>query len=109
MFVATGGKLRSEREATDLIGEALGRGARLVAIPVDRFEDDFFRPRSGLAGSFLQKFLTYGIPAAIVGDISRFLEESSALRDFVYESNRGGHILFVNSVEELESRADMIP
>ena len=75
-----------------------------MVIPAERFEDDFSRLRTGVAGAFLQKFVTYGVRVAILGDISRHLEASSALRDFVYESNRGRDIWFVGTQEELRSR-----
>lgn len=75
-----------------------------MVIPAERFEDDFFRLRTGVAGAFLQKFVTYGVRVAILGDISRHLEASSALRDFVYESNRGRQIWFVGTEEDLRSR-----
>jgi hypothetical protein len=40
----------------------------------------------------------------VVGDISRHVAASNALRDFVYESNRGRHLWFVDSLDELERR-----
>jgi len=91
-------------DAVELIGDALGQGARLVVIPAERLEDDFFQLRTGLAGAFLQKFVTYEVRVAILGDISRHVDTSSSLRDFVYESNRGRHTWFVASREELRSR-----
>ena len=103
-FPAEGRKLRNDRDALELIGEARHAGARLVAIPVERFEEDFFHLRTRVAGEIIQKFVTYGVHLAIVGDISAYLHESSALRDFVYECNRGRHIWFVATREELEQR-----
>jgi len=91
-------------DAVGIIGEALGHGAGLVVIPAQRCGDDFFRLRTGIAGQFLQKFVTYGVRVAILGDISPHLDASSALRDFVYESNRGRDIWFVATLEELRSR-----
>ena len=99
---AEGTKLRSDRDAVDLIGES--RGADVILIPAGRLDEDFFRLRTGVAGAFLQKFVTYGRRVAIVGDISRHMEESSALRDFVFEANRGDHVWFVETVEDLERR-----
>jgi hypothetical protein len=96
--------LRTDKDVVELIGEALGQGAGLVVIPVERLDADFFRLRTGLAGALLQKFVTYGVRVAILGDISRFLAESSALRDLVFESNRGRQIWFVATEEELRSR-----
>jgi len=73
-----------------IIGEALSQGARMVVIPAERLGDDFFRLQTGVAGAFLQKFVTYGVRVAIVGDISRYVAASSALRDL--EPNRGRDI-----------------
>jgi hypothetical protein len=66
--------------------------------------DDFFRLKTGVAGEIIQKFVTYGLRLAILGDISRYLTESSALWDFVYESNKGTHVWFVASHEELAEK-----
>jgi hypothetical protein len=97
-----GRKFRSDRDAVDLIGEAQGAG--LILIPAQRLEEDFFRLRTGVAGAFLQKFATYRRRVAILGDISRHVEESPALRDFVVEANRGDHVWFVETIEDLERR-----
>lgn len=99
-----GKKLRNDRDAVDLIGEALAQGAGLIVIPAERLDEDFFRLRTRVAGQILQKFVTYGRRVAIVGDISRHVAESSALRDFVVESNRGSHIWSVENMEEIERR-----
>ena len=102
--MAESGKLRTERDATDLIGETLGRGDRMVVIPVERLDEEFFRLRTGIAGAFLQKFVTYRVRVVIVGDISAHIEKSDALRDFVHESNRGDHVWFLADRNELEAR-----
>ena len=101
-----GNKLRTDRDAVDLIGEA--QGADFIAIATERLDADFFRLRTGVAGQMLQKFMTYGRRVAIVGDISRHIEESTAFRDFVIESNRGDHVWFVGSVAELERRVTTV-
>ncbi|TMR90821.1 DUF4180 domain-containing protein [Nonomuraea basaltis] len=93
--------LRSDRDALDLIGEAGVRGATWVAVPAERFHDDFFTLSTGVAGEIAQKFVNYRLGLAIVGDISRFTEASSALRAWVLESNRGNHIRFVRNLGEL--------
>jgi len=99
-----GKKLRTDRDAVDLIGEALQSGAGMVVVPAERLAEDFFRLRTRVAGEFVQKFVTYGVRLAIVGDISTHLAESSALHDFVYEANRGRDLWFVTTREELEHR-----
>jgi hypothetical protein len=99
-----GAPLGSERDATDLIGAA--GGAEWVAIPAARFDPAFFTLSNGMAGAFLQKFVTYGLRVAIVGDIGAHLGASAALRDFVRESNAGDRIWFVPSLDALaEARA----
>lgn len=57
------------------------------------FDPAFFDLRTGLAGSILQKVVTYSMRLAIVGDFSVF--HSRALADFIRESNRGSDIFFV--------------
>ena len=91
-------------EAVDLIGEALGGEIAWVALPAARLGEDFFNLRTGVAGEVIQKFVTYRLRLAIVGDISAHLARSDALRDFVRESNRGAHVWFVESLAELEAR-----
>jgi len=92
------------RDAIELITEAIQCGADLILIPVERFGDDFFRLKTRIAGEIVQKFATYGRRLATVGDISCYVAESSAFRDFVYESNRGEHVWFVANPEELAKR-----
>ena len=99
-----GPKLSRESDATDLIGEAFGRHADLVLLPVERLTDEFFTLSTRLAGEVAQKFVNYRLRLAIVGDISRHLEASSALRDFVRETNRGNQLWFVADRAELDER-----
>src|SRR4051794_24317516 len=81
-----GEKLKSEREAVDLIGEALQQGAEIIIVPVERLEEDFFQLKTRLAGHIIQKFVTYRRRLVILGDISRYVTESSAFKAFVYET-----------------------
>jgi hypothetical protein len=101
---AGGHSPRGDRDAVDLISSAASSGARLVIIPTGRLGDAFFDLKTRIAGEFLQKFVTYGVQVAILGDISRYVAQSTALRDFVYESNQGRHIWFVADLSDLEAR-----
>ncbi|MFL4908840.1 DUF4180 domain-containing protein [Streptomyces sp. MMS24-I2-30] len=96
--------LDGESAALDLVGDALGREAQWVAVPVERVPDEFFRLRSGIAGAVVQKFATYRLGLAVIGDISRHLAESTALRDFVYESNQGRRLWFLAGCRERDER-----
>jgi elongation factor Ts len=96
-----GPKLRDDRDAVDLINAAWSGGATIIALPVERLSTDFFPLSTRKAGTILQKFSNFGTRVAIVGDISSELSRSSALRDFVYESNHRGQVVFVPDFEAL--------
>ncbi|MEU1424184.1 DUF4180 domain-containing protein [Kitasatospora sp. NPDC005751] len=101
---ADGPPVRDERDATDLIGDAFAAGAAWVVVPVERFEEDFFRLSTRIAGGIVQKFATYRLGLAVVGDISRHTDGSGPLRDFVRESNRGGQLWFLADEAEFDAR-----
>jgi hypothetical protein len=96
-----GEKLTSERDALDLIGEAMSSGAELILVPVERLEENFFQLKTGLAGHIIQKFATYRRRFVILGNISQHVAQSRAFRDFVYEANRGNQVWFVANLQEL--------
>jgi hypothetical protein len=105
---AEGPPLGNERDASDLIGSLHGSEAQLIAIPVERLDPRFFQLATGLAGAFVQKFVTYGLRLAVVGDIGAFVNRSEALRAFVKESNRGRHLWFVADRNELVERLELM-
>jgi hypothetical protein len=91
-------------QALDLISEAWGADAAWVAVPASCLGDAFFRLETRVAGELIQKFVNYGARLAVTGDISAHIAASGALRDFVYESNRGAHVWFVDDLDDLERR-----
>jgi hypothetical protein len=99
-----GPPLDGERAALDLIGDAMGHEAGLVVVPVERVADAFFSLRSGVAGAVMQKFVTYRVRLAIVGDVSGHVTGSSALRDFVHETNQGQHIWVLADFDALDAK-----
>ncbi len=101
---AEGPSLDGERAATDIIGEAFGVSARLVVVPVVRLGEGFLTLSTRVAGEVIQKFVNYGFRLAFVGDVSAAVAASTALRDFVRESNRGRHVWFVADMAELEAK-----
>jgi hypothetical protein len=94
----------SASEILDLIGEAMLHQAQAVSLPVQRCPDGFFDLSSGVAGEVVQKFVNYRLRLAIVGDVSDRAARSSALRDFIRETNRGNQIWFVTTSDELAER-----
>jgi hypothetical protein len=99
-----GPPLDGERAALDLIGDAFGRDAQVVAVPLERVPDEFFQLRSGIAGAIAQKFVNYRLRLAVVGDVSCHTARSEALRDFVHETNQGGQIWFLPTYDDLGER-----
>ena len=64
--------------------------------------EDFFVLSTRLAGEILQKFINYGGRIAIYGDFSKYT--SKPLKDFIYESNKGKDVFFVESKEQAIDR-----
>ena len=100
----SGPPFHTEADAIDLISAAFEDHASCVALPVARFEPEFFDLRTRSLGEFVQKFVNYKTRVAFVGDISRYLDASTSLRAFVREANEGDHVWFVANMDELEAR-----
>ncbi|HEY8572093.1 DUF4180 domain-containing protein [Phenylobacterium sp.] len=98
------GPLASDRDAADLVGQALSEGATTVAVPVAQLAPEFLDLKTRQAGELLQKFVNYGLCVAVVGDVSQAAAQSKPLADFVRESNRGRHVWFVDDVAALEAK-----
>src|SRR5688572_726092 len=106
---AEGEPISTPDDASDLVGSAWSHNANMIAVPVERLDPEFFRLRSGLAGEITQKLVNYRLRLAVIGDISEQVAASGALRDYVWESNIGEHVWFVDDEaalsEKLASRA----
>jgi len=106
---AKGPPIANERDAVDMLGESLGAGAPLVVIPLARLSPAFLDLKTRLAGEVLQKFVNYRRQVVILGDVSRAVGQSDALRDFVRESNRGRWVWFLPDLAALEAKLTEIP
>ena len=84
--------LTAPEDANDLLGNAYYQGFDGMIISADKISPRFFDLKTRLAGEILQKFSTFRMRLAIVGDFSVFPSES--LKSFIYESNRGNLIHF---------------
>ncbi len=101
---AEGAPLKTGGDAIEIISAARSENASFVAIPAARLSEDFFRLKSGVAGEFVQKFVTYGVRLVVIGDVSRYVESSAAFRDFVFEANKGPHLWFVEDDVQLAAK-----
>ncbi len=82
------------QSALDFIGTVrYESGCDRVILNKSAICEEFFDLKTRLAGEILQKFINYNMKIAIVGDFSQYT--SNSLKDFIYESNKGGNILFL--------------
>ena len=90
--------IHTAEDGLNLLGNIYYDGFEKLILHQKNISQDFFDLKNGLAGEILQKFSNYRIPLIIVGDFSEF--ESKSLKDFIYESNHGKQVNFLNSVSE---------
>ncbi|MCD2442711.1 DUF4180 domain-containing protein [Agromyces sp. SYSU K20354] len=103
-IAAEGAPISTPDDAADLVGDAWANQAELVAVPVERLDPAFFDLRTGIAGEITQKLVNYRLRLAVVGDIAQHVDASAALRDYVWESNRGAQVWFVADDAALEAK-----
>lgn len=90
--------IRNAGDALDLMANCYVKQAKAAIIYEKDIVPEFFELKTGILGEILQKFANYDFRLAIVGDFSKF--PSKNFQDFLYESNKGGRIIFVKSKEE---------
>lgn len=90
--------IKRPEEALDLLGDLYYQGFDGIIIRKQNITADFFDLKTGIAGEILQKFSNYRVKLAIAGDFSSYTAKS--ITDFIYESNKNGHVNFLSSVEE---------
>ena len=69
-----------------------------IALNKEAIIEQFFILSLGIAGEILEKFITYRTQFAIYGDFSKYT--SKPLKVFIYESNNGKDIFFVDNEEQ---------
>lgn len=90
--------INSAEDSLDLMGNLYYQDFDRIIIHEKNITPNFFNLKNGIAGEILQKFSNYRIQLAIVGDFSKYTGKS--IKDFIFESNKTGHINFVSSVSE---------
>ena len=89
--------INNEQDALDLMVDPVLAGARKIIIYQKNVVPGFFDLSTRIAGEVLQKFVNYRVKLAIVGDFKNV--ESESLKAFIYESNKGNQIFFLDDVE----------
>ena len=82
--------------ALQFMMEAAYSGSTRIIFHQDNLAPAFFDLKTGLAGEILQKASNYRVQLAIVGNFEAV--QSSSLRAFIAESNRGRQNFFVKDV-----------
>lgn len=90
--------IKTTADGIDLLGNLYYQYYDKIIIHEKNITVDFFDLKNGIAGEILQKFSTYRVRLAIVGDFNHYTAKS--LKDFIYESNKTGQINFVGSTAE---------
>lgn len=96
-FSEEGTPLAAPGDANDFLSETWAQKATVAVLPLARLSADFLNLKTRLAGEVIQKFVNYQVLLVILGDTSAAAAESTALRDFIYESNRGKSVWFLDS------------
>ncbi|WP_088011080.1 DUF4180 domain-containing protein [Gottfriedia acidiceleris] len=95
--------LMNEQSALDLIMTiSYDHKSNRIALNKEAISEDFFNLSTKLAGAVLQKFVNYNIKFAIIGDFSSYT--SKALKDFIYECNKGKNVFFLSTEQEAIDR-----
>lgn len=98
MISSEGIVIKNVIDGLDLMADVKYQGYDKMLLRKEQIIEDFFNLKSGLAGEILQKFTTYQMRVAIVGEFAGY--NSKSLKDFIYECNQGDKILFKNTEAE---------
>ncbi len=90
------------RTGGDLLDVLMNSPSDTVALEAGDLDARFFDLKSGIAGDMLQKVSNYQRRLIILGDFTDVTSQS--LRDFIYESNQQGRVIFAATLAEALSR-----
>ena len=94
--------IANAQDGLDLLGNLCYQDFDKIIIHENNIAPEFFDLKNGIAGEILQKFSNYRIRLVIVGDFSKY--QSKSVKDFIFESNKRGHINFLDSVSDAVER-----
>lgn len=94
--------INSIDDGSDLLGNLYYADYDRIVLHERNINPVFFDLRSGFAGAILQKFSNFRVRLIVVGDYEKY--ESSSLKQFIFESNKGKQINFLDSLPEALKR-----
>jgi len=90
--------IKNPEEGLQLLADLYYQEVDRIILQEQNICSEFFDLKTGIAGEILQKFSNYRVRLAIVGDFSKY--QSKSMKDFIYESNKGKQVNFVDSSED---------
>ena len=87
------------KDAQDLLDIVGTYSVRKIIVKKESIDPEFFDLKTKIAGEILQKASNYRIRIGIQGDFKDI--KSKSLRDFIYESNKTGQIVFKEKIEDI--------
>ncbi len=96
--IAQGVVIASLDDAVDLVGNLYYDSFDAVILYQKNLTPSFFDLKNKLAGDILQKFSNYRLRLAIIGNFDAYT--STSITDFIYESNKGRQINFVDTLSK---------
>jgi hypothetical protein len=94
--------LSEPQDVLDLMGEIWSFNSQMIIISEKNVHPNFFDLKTGFSGEVLQKFTNYKVKLVIIGDFSKYTSKS--LHDYIFESNKHGHIIFASSLKDAIER-----
>lgn len=93
-----GDGINTTEEGLELLGDLYYQGFAGIVIHERNIHPDFFILKNGKLGELLQKFSNYRMRLVLVGDFTS--KPGNSIQDFIYESNKGRQVNFVNSLQD---------
>ncbi len=93
--------LVTEQDALDLVAACGENDTNFLVLHPEALSGDFFKLRTGVAGTMLQKLINYHVKTAVI--ITNELIIKGKFKEMLAESNRGNNFRTFNNIAEAEN------
>jgi PadR family transcriptional regulator AphA len=100
-LISTDELINSENDALDLIALCWEHDASAIIIHHTVLSEDFYNLKTKIAGNIIQKFINYGIKAAII--VPKETIQKGRFKEMALETNKGNHFRLYESKKEAEA------